>query len=839
MRQRKIVLNVLLSLFLFAALPANAIPGLQGGTMHISDLQEMDFVPGEILIGYSTAVSQQQYPLQAFALAEKVNATVVEQSGDMVLLQTNPADDLAQLVALLSAEPGVKYAQPNYIARVPEKNPLGPAVEIREFTRVNPDGDTQVFYANPAPKGGRTTASQTYPDDEWANWGNEWVGHDLIWPEKKVSPVVCVVDTGVDQRHPDLSQKVLSGYDFVNNDRFPQDDHGHGTHVTGVIAAKFDNNQGVAGISNGKVLAVKSLNAQGWGTSFDIASGIRYCADNKSVKVINLSLSLDDNSGEDTAIYEALEYAIHQEDKYGNPIGKLIVAAAGNTSSSEKTFPAAWASADTPAPGSQPNTISSGILSVGAVRRNYFDQDPDLWVDHNENSLKDPGESYKASHCATDSTGFGSWVEILAPGESIYSTTPVSYPFTLNFFDDVSSGYDWLSGTSFAAPHVAAAAARTWSVFSGESNQQIHDRLIAGGDSLAAAGALAVDQSASNPSLGYQNPGYRLIDYDHDAEGTLETIKAPFCWPDGSTPFGAAQDMSAAVFLNIPGAMERGAVILEATDATTGLPLTGAAAKAVNSANSRISVTSKMTWTDSNEIHLLNIPAGEACQIMLSKRGYTSGYQWIGEVFVSSGKWNWGKGSVVGVPPNKAFTAVINWDIDNETIHNLDLFTFLPATANGVVGAGYSGHGRDYGPGTLQDFPFAIYHRDGGQNGAGSDLLPVESISISRFPRQGFPYYIYLYPNEVYDFLVRGAPEEINASQPVLRVWYGGKIMLTSVQQDLCQPEEYWWLGGSISRIGPTAVGTSLDKCGTDAVGEEEGVWPYAGDMAILTIFGN
>ena len=144
----------------------------------------MDFVPGEVLVGYSEAASQREYSLRASALAEKVNATVVKQFADLVLLQTGPTEDVARLAALLQMEPGVACAQPNFIANIPEENPPGPAVEIREFIRGNPSGDTQAFSVNLSREETRTTAWKAYPDDEWANWGNEWIGHDLIWPEK-------------------------------------------------------------------------------------------------------------------------------------------------------------------------------------------------------------------------------------------------------------------------------------------------------------------------------------------------------------------------------------------------------------------------------------------------------------------------------------------------------------------------------------------------------------------------------------------------------------------------------------------------------------------------------
>ena len=120
----------------------------------------------------------------------------------------------------------------------------------------------------------RGSVKPTYPDDEFNNWGNSKIKHEIVWINKESSSMVCVIDTGADNGHPDLRGKIINGYDFVNDDRIVNDDNGHGTHVAGTIAAKTGNGIGPAGISTGKVLAVKALNAQGWGTNFDISAAI-------------------------------------------------------------------------------------------------------------------------------------------------------------------------------------------------------------------------------------------------------------------------------------------------------------------------------------------------------------------------------------------------------------------------------------------------------------------------------------------------------------------------------------------------------------------------------------
>ncbi|MEB3236900.1 MAG: S8 family serine peptidase [Candidatus Sericytochromatia bacterium] len=152
---------------------------------------------------------------------------------------------------------------------------------------------------------------------------------------------VAVVDTGADIRHEDLKDKVVSGWDFVNQDPDPKDDHFHGTHCAGIVGAATGNGVGVAGgAPDTPVLVVKALDWEGMGTYDQIAQGIVHAVD-RGAKVVSLSLGAPQKN---FTLSQAIKWAVGE--------GVLVVAAMGNEDSDEPSYPAAY----------------PGVLAVGSTR---------------------------------------------------------------------------------------------------------------------------------------------------------------------------------------------------------------------------------------------------------------------------------------------------------------------------------------------------------------------------------------------------------------------------------------------------------------------------------------
>src|SRR5688500_3519092 len=198
----------------------------------------------------------------------------------------------------LDDAPGVRYAVPNHVARASGFIPDDPGRGGRgNWQRVQWNFLSSVGINVP---------------DAWSNLlaAGRPGGRGVT---------VAVLDTGVAyrttrrfQRSPDfVGTRFARGYDFVDNDRFPDDENGHGTFVSGVIAERVDNGRALTGIAYGAtVMPVRVLDEQGLGDAAAIARGIRFAA-RTGARVINLSLEFDSSvpGSQIPEVLSAIRYA--------------------------------------------------------------------------------------------------------------------------------------------------------------------------------------------------------------------------------------------------------------------------------------------------------------------------------------------------------------------------------------------------------------------------------------------------------------------------------------------------------------------------------------------------
>ena len=176
-------------------------------------------------------------------------------------------------------------------------------------------------------------ASSLPNDPLWASAESSYLSPlklDRAWDVTKGGGVVVAdVDTGADLGHPDLAGQLVPGRNVLAPGAPPQDDNGHGTMTSGVIAARTNNAQGVVGVApNAKVMPIKVLDSNGSGTDADIAVGIDW-ARTHHAQVINLSLG---GSFDDPVLAAAVHNAI--------AANIVVVAAAGNDGAEGVEFPA-------------------------------------------------------------------------------------------------------------------------------------------------------------------------------------------------------------------------------------------------------------------------------------------------------------------------------------------------------------------------------------------------------------------------------------------------------------------------------------------------------------------
>jgi len=369
------------------------------------------FVPGEVIVrftsddarddflGSTTDESLRLFQSDSFGSnVEQANNPVVfdiknSPPGFRIESDDDNITDLQKtldVIQTLQNDPRIRYAEPNYL----------------HTTMVTPDDDTRytdLWGLNNTGQDGGTADIDIDAPEAWA-----------VEDGSSNQTVVAVIDTGVNYTHPDLEDNIfvhdelqavipgnIIGWDFGNKDNDPMDIESgtHGTHVAGTIAA-VDNTEGVIGVCpECKIMPIQvfvnvTKTTVGAPTTA-IAEGVRFAVDN-GADVINMSLGGPSFS---EAMSEAVQYAIDND--------VVVVAAAGNSGhqSNQISYPAGY----------------DGVISVARINR-Y-------------------GEKANTSQ-------YGSWIDISAPGSQIWSTIGA----------EGADGYNTKSGTSMASPHVAGVA---------------------------------------------------------------------------------------------------------------------------------------------------------------------------------------------------------------------------------------------------------------------------------------------------------------------------------------------------------------------------------------------
>jgi subtilisin family serine protease len=401
----KKMLIIIISLCLVCNFYLLGLELYNNGKPHQHGLEEQPFVKGQIIIKiHGEAIGLSQSPASRDGLSGQYPGKMDNRGPAVMLIhkyhreikaikpapfsipgyhivETREGCDIKGFKEQLQNDPLVREASLNYIAAVtgepPDDEYFMYQYALFNYGQVyRPDLDLQ-----------GTTGSDIKAIDGW-----EWTtgGEEII---------IAVADSGVASDHEDLVNKVTAGYNFIDDNDNPYDDHGHGTFVASIAAANTNNGVGMAGVSwHAKIMPVKVMSYEGYGSYLVIAAGIRYAADH-GAHIINLSIG---GSNPSFILEDACWYAFDR--------GSLVVASTGNTGS-YVLYPAGY---------------DDYCLAVAAT------DDDDKWAPWSNN---------------------GPQVDVAAPGWFVFGA----------FFSPQEPGkldnYGWGSGTSFSAPYVAGAAA--------------------------------------------------------------------------------------------------------------------------------------------------------------------------------------------------------------------------------------------------------------------------------------------------------------------------------------------------------------------------------------------
>ena len=372
-------------------------------------------MPGKVIVKYKGHA-----PRVVRAVVQRRTGTRLARAlpGGSRLLAIRRDRSVPETIAALRKHSNVEYAVPDYIAHA-----------------------AAAFYPNDP---GVANAASGWTQTQWDLVGPNGIDAPDAWGLAAAAGApggrgvtVAVLDTGLAyenrgryKKAPDLARNhVTHGFDFVDNDTHPDDENGHGTHVSMTIAEATNNGIALTGLAYGvKIMPLRVLDSEGAGDAVAISRAIRYAADH-GAEVINMSLEFD-TSVTASQIPEIVSAVRHAHRKRS-----LLVAAAGNEADSAVAYPAHTT-----------HVIAVGATTVNGCQADYSNSGPGL-------KLVAPGGGSDAPNAdnAADVANCHPGLE----GPPIFQQT-FSRDGSVRSFAIRGPEYE---GTSMASPHVAAAAA--------------------------------------------------------------------------------------------------------------------------------------------------------------------------------------------------------------------------------------------------------------------------------------------------------------------------------------------------------------------------------------------